>query len=79
MMVYVLSAVVFLIAFTGLAVGTIVAGRRLRGSCGGLSGFRDEQGNPMCESCTNPAAECDDFRKQQAEPVHSSSADDSSG
>lgn len=52
---------VFLIAFLvfggvilGMSVGVLFGRRRLKGSCGGLSAWRDEIGRPMCEAC----AEC---------------------
>ena len=62
---------VFALAMLGMAVGWILAGRRLRGSCGGLAGIRDEQGNPICEACTNPAEECAEYRDQLAEEAAS--------
>ena len=64
MNVFVIAAVVFVVAFAGMAIGVIISNRRLRGSCGGLSGFRDEQGNPVCDACTNPAEDCEDFRSK---------------
>ena len=52
---------VFLIAFLvfggvilGMSVGVLFGRRCLKGSCGGLSAWRDELGRPMCEAC----AEC---------------------
>lgn len=36
MWVYVLTASVFLLAVVGMAVGVIVSGKRLKGSCGGI-------------------------------------------
>ena len=45
---------IFVIAVLAMSVGVIVSNRRIRGSCGGLSAWRDEIGRPMCEAC----AEC---------------------
>jgi hypothetical protein len=63
-MVYVIAIIVFAVAIAGMAVGTIIAGRRLKGSCGGLAGLHDEHGNPFCEACSNPAADCEEFRQR---------------
>lgn len=63
---FLIAGGVFLIAVAGMAIGVIVSNRRLRGSCGGLNGLRDSQGNPMCEACTTPPEQCDEFRKQVA-------------
>jgi FAD:protein FMN transferase len=63
---FLIAGGVFLIAVAGMAIGVIVAGRRLRGSCGGLNGLKDAQGNPMCDACTTPPEQCDEFRKQMA-------------
>lgn len=49
---------VFLIAMAGMAVGVLISNRRIKGSCGGLAGFKDDQGNSICEACTNPSPEC---------------------
>jgi hypothetical protein len=56
--VIVLTFIVFAIALSGMAVGVIFSNRRLRGSCGGMSGIRDNQGNTLCEVCSNPSPEC---------------------
>ena len=46
----------FAIIMTAMAVGVIVANRRLRGSCGGPTVF-DDAGEPMtCPDCTCEAA-----------------------
>ena len=57
-----IAIAIFSLAFLAMAIGWIVSGKRLRGSCGGLAGYQDEQGNPICDACTNPAAECEEFR-----------------
>jgi hypothetical protein len=41
-----------------MSVGAIFSNRCLTGSCGGLAGMKDEHGRGLCESCTNPATEC---------------------
>ena len=50
--------VVFGVAFVGMAVGVIFSNRRLRGTCSGLAGMRDAQGNTLCESCDHPSEIC---------------------
>ena len=54
-----LSTGVFALAIAGMAVGVILSNRRLKGSCGGLTGRQDREGNPVCEMCTDPSPECD--------------------
>ena len=63
---FILAAIVFGIAVAGMAAGVMLSNRRLRGSCGGLSGLKDEHGNPLCDACTHPSAECEELRKQVA-------------
>lgn len=54
----VLSICVFALALAGMAVGVILSNRRLRGSCGGLAGRQDEEGNALCTICTDPSPDC---------------------
>jgi len=58
MTTYIITFVVFLAAVTGMAVGVMLSGRRIQGSCGGLGNLRDATGKPMCESCDAPSPEC---------------------
>ena len=55
---FLVTAVVFGIAILAMSVGTIVANRRLQGSCGGMAGLKDEGGRTICDMCTRPSAEC---------------------
>lgn len=59
MTIYLAALVVFLLAVVGMAVGVILSNRRLRGSCGGMAGLKDEKGRPLCEACTTPSELCD--------------------
>lgn len=52
------TAFVFGIAVLAMSVGTIVANRRLQGSCGGMAGLKDSHGKTVCEMCTRPSPEC---------------------
>ena len=45
---FALALIVFLLAIAGMAVGVIFSGRRLTGSCGGLSAIR---GIDQCGVC----------------------------
>ena len=54
-----ISISVFALAISGMAIGVIISNRRLKGSCGGLAGRQDHEGNSMCEMCTDPSPECD--------------------
>ncbi|MGD9856139.1 MAG: FAD:protein FMN transferase [Planctomycetaceae bacterium] len=62
----ILTIAVFAIAIAGMSVGVMLSNRRLRGSCGGLNGLKDEKGNPLCGACTQPARDCDEFRMKMA-------------
>ena len=52
------ATAVFGIALVGMAIGVIVSNRRIKGSCGGMAGMKDEHGNTLCEGCTIPSPEC---------------------
>lgn len=55
---FLVTAAVFGIAVLAMSVGTIVANRRLQGSCGGMSNIKDSGGNTICDMCTRPSSEC---------------------
>ena len=68
----------FLIAFSlfGVAIllmasGVILSNRRIKGSCGGLANFKDNQGNSVCDACTSPKPDCagPDSRSEMEETV----------
>jgi thiamine biosynthesis lipoprotein len=52
------TAIVFGIAIVAMSIGTIVANRRLQGSCGGMAGLSDAEGKTVCDMCTRPSSEC---------------------
>lgn len=60
------AAVIFLVAVAGMAVGTMVQNRALKGSCGGLASMPGSEGKSICELCTIPKDECTnaDLREQ---------------
>ncbi|MCL4109628.1 UNVERIFIED_CONTAM: hypothetical protein GTU68_061885 [Idotea baltica] len=62
MKTFIIAAVVFLLAVTGMAIGVIVSNRRLKGSCGGLSSMKNGETKPMCDLCSIPPEQCDTFR-----------------
>ena len=51
------TAVVFGLAIFGMSLGLLLANRRLRGSCGGLSALPGE-GDSACALCTRPSEDC---------------------
>ncbi|TWT57924.1 Thiamine biosynthesis lipoprotein ApbE precursor [Thalassoglobus neptunius] len=71
--VFLVTILVFALALSGLAVGVIFSNRALKGSCGGAEGLKDEEGRSICEMCTTPPEECDQFKQQLKEQVASSS------
>ena len=74
MISFVGALIVFAGAVIGMSIGILVSNRCLRGSCGGLSGMKDEHGNSLCESCSKPSPEC---RRLGAESEPAAQADDS--
>lgn len=52
------AAVIFLIAAAGMAVGTMLQNKSLKGSCGGLASMPGSEGKSICELCTVPKEEC---------------------
>lgn len=56
----------FAVAMAAMAIGVIVSNRRIKGSCGGLAGFQDDQGNSICEACTNPSPDCTGKPREEA-------------
>jgi len=54
----IITVAVFALALLGMAIGVLISNRRIKGSCGGLAGFKDERGNSICEACSNPSPEC---------------------
>jgi len=55
---FLISAGVFGVAITGMAIGVILSNRRLRGSCGGLANMKDAEGHTVCDGCTTPSPDC---------------------
>lgn len=66
MTTFLIALVIFGVALSGMAVGVIVSNRRIKGSCGGLAGFKDASGKSICEACSDPSPEC---RGERAEPT----------
>ena len=58
MLTYLIALAAFGLALAGMAIGVIISNRRLKGSCGGLAGFRDAHGNSICEACSTPSPDC---------------------
>jgi hypothetical protein len=66
MNLFLITLAVFAVALAGMAIGVMLAGKRIKGSCGGLSAFKDREGNSVCEACTNPSTECTQRREREA-------------
>ncbi|MEX0703705.1 MAG: (Na+)-NQR maturation NqrM [Planctomycetales bacterium] len=67
MTTYFLAAlIVFALVMAAMAIGVILRGRRLRGSCGGLANLRDEHGDVQCFACGTPKEDCAGVENGQA-------------
>ena len=53
-----IAAIVFGLVILIMAVGVIAGGKRIRGSCGGIAGSTDSEGNPTCSLCHDPSPHC---------------------
>ncbi len=58
MPVFLAALIVFSLAILGMAVGSIVANKPVKGSCGGLSAMTGEDGESSCTLCSEPVTEC---------------------
>ena len=63
---FILSTVAFGLALLGMSLGVIFGKSRIRGSCGGASGLRDAEGNPLCEGCATPKPDCTRAGREQS-------------
>jgi len=73
------AVAVFAVAMAAMAVGVIFGRRRLRGSCGGLAGLRDKDGNTLCDACAVPDGDCsgvDDGERRGSDDTVFKSPDD---
>ena len=62
MTIFVSALLVFVGVVIGMSVGVMLTGRRLKGSCGGLSAWKDADGLSICEACVDcpeKKAECE--------------------
>ncbi len=64
---FLITAIVFAVALTGMAIGVIASNRRIQGSCGGLAGLQDVTGKTACELCSNPSPTCSGTPEQRIE------------
>jgi len=60
------------LALLGMAIGVLVAGKRLKGSCGGLSAAMNASGERVCGICGQEVGSIDpNSCKPEVEPVGS--------
>lgn len=59
-----ITTAVFLVAFTGMAIGAIIAGKTVKGSCGGIGKLLGSSACDMCslkDKCKSSGTElCED-------------------
>ena len=51
MEVFIITLLVFIVACLGLAIGVMVKGKPLKGSCGGLNNLTTKDGKEYCDIC----------------------------
>jgi|TARA_B100000959_G_scaffold253000_1_gene283518 hypothetical protein len=87
-LIFLLSFSVFLLAVGGMAVGVVFAGKRLSGSCGGVSSDGEELGDCLCSRKDQELCPSDDdtgllgiaemgYPKRAIKGVHEESGSDS--
>jgi hypothetical protein len=52
--------ILMVLALVGMAAGVLLGGRRLKGSCGGLSAVTNEHGEQVCGICGQGVGTCDE-------------------
>lgn len=63
MNIFIITTSVFMIAFTGMAIGVIIADKRIKGSCGGIGAL---MGKSACDVCSMKD-KCDSTGKELCE------------
>ena len=58
---YIFAFIFFVLVVAAMAIGAILQGKKLQGSCGGLGAIMGDD----CEFCDNKA-ECKDKKKQES-------------
>ncbi|MEM8886244.1 MAG: ApbE family protein [Planctomycetota bacterium] len=61
--------VVMALALVGMGAGVLLGGRRLKGSCGGMSAAMNEKGEQVCGICGQDVAGVDLERCDEADAV----------
>jgi hypothetical protein len=71
------AAVIFLIAIAGMAIGTMLQNKSIKGSCGGLASMPGSDGKSICDLCTIPKDQCtNEELKQQMQQAAARSAEE---
>ncbi|MCP4788301.1 MAG: (Na+)-NQR maturation NqrM [Fuerstiella sp.] len=72
---FVAAAAIFIIAIAGMAIGTIVQNKQLKGSCGGLASMPGSDGKSACEFCTTPIDQCQNAERREQLQTEAQNAD----
>lgn len=70
MIVFLIAFIVFATAISGMAVGVILSNRCLKGTCGGLAGIQDANGDPACQMCSTPSGSCQGLSQPTEDAAH---------
>lgn len=77
---FVAAGIIFVVAITGMSIGTILQNKQLKGSCGGLASMPGSEGKSICELCTAPKDQCTNAelreKMQQAAAAKSDASDE---
>jgi len=52
--------VLMVLALLGMGIGVLLGGKRLKGSCGGLSAVTNEDGEKVCGICGQGVGSCEE-------------------
>ena len=75
---FVAAAVLFILAIGGMAIGTMIQNKSLKGSCGGLASMPGSEGKSICELCTIPKDQCTNAElREQMQAAEAARADSS--
>ena len=59
-----ITTCVFILVVVAMSIGVIFAGKRIKGSCGGIAALESGDVNSACSMCSTPKDECSKLKKE---------------